>query len=136
MVHGRPVFVPLREENSFVYAMEDLEAAVTDRTKAILLNYPNNPTGAVLGYEDLMEFCDFCKRHDLIVISDEVYHDIIFDGLKFYSPTMIEGMKERVILCQSFSKSFSMTGWRLAYAAGLRILLTPWGELMRTRFHA
>lgn len=129
MVHGRPVFVPLREENSFVYAMEDLEAAVTDRTKAILLNYPNNPTGAVLGYEDLMEFCDFCKRHDLIVISDEVYHDIIFDGLKFYSPTMIEGMKERVILCQSFSKSFSMTGWRPAYAAGPADLIDAMGRI-------
>lgn len=129
MVHGNPVFVPLREENHFAYAAEDLEAAVTDRTKAVLLNYPNNPTGAVLGLEDLMKFCEFCERHDLLIISDEVYHDIIFDGLKFYSPAMVQGMKGRVILSQSFSKSFSMTGWRLAYAAGPPDIIDAMGRI-------
>ena len=129
MAHGKPVFVPLKEENNFAYSIEDLEAAVTEKTKVILLNYPNNPTGAVISYEDLTAFCDFCKRHDLIVISDEVYHKIIFDGLKFYSPAMIEGMKERVIISQSFSKTYAMTGWRLAYAAGPADLIEAIGRL-------
>lgn len=118
MAHGVPVYVPLKEENHFAYVIQDLEKAVTKKTKAILLNYPNNPTGAVISYEALTAFCDFCKRHGLVVISDEVYHDIIFDGLKFCSPAMIEGVKERVVISQSFSKSYAMTGWRLAYAAG------------------
>ena len=129
MAHGKPVFVPLKEENNFAYSIEDLEAAVTEKTKVILLNYPNNPTGAVISYEDLTAFCDFCKRHDLIVISDDVYHKIIFDGLKFYSPAMIEGMKERVIISQSFSKTYAMTGWRLAYAAGPADLIEAIGRL-------
>ena len=129
MAHGKPVFVPLKEENNFAYSIEDLEAAVTEKTKVILLNYPNNPTGAVISYEDLTAFCDFCKRHDLIVISDEVYHKIIFDGLKFYSPAMVEGMKERVIISQSFSKTYAMTGWRLAYAAGPADLIEAIGRL-------
>lgn len=129
MAHGKPVFVPLREENNFAYAVADLEAAVTDKTKAVLLNYPNNPTGAVISYENLLEFCEFCKKHNLIVISDEVYYNIIFDGLKFYSPAMIEGMKERVIISQSFSKTYAMTGWRLAYAAGPADLIEAIGRL-------
>ena len=129
MAHGKPVFVPLREENNFAYAVADLEAAVTDKTKAVLLNYPNNPTGAVISYENLLEFCEFCKKHNLIVISDEVYYNIIFDGLKFYSPAMIKGMKERVIISQSFSKTYAMTGWRLAYAAGPADLIEAIGRL-------
>lgn len=129
MAHGVPVYVPLKEENHFAYVIQDLEKAVTKKTKAILLNYPNNPTGAVISYEALTAFCDFCKRHGLVVISDEVYHDIIFDGLKFYSPAMIEGMKERVVISQSFSKSYAMTGWRLAYAAGPADIIDAMGKI-------
>ncbi len=129
MAHGKPVFVPLREENHFIYSVDDLKRAVSKRTKAILLNYPNNPTGAVMPYEKLVELCDFCRDHDLIIISDEVYHDIIYDGLKFYSPVMVEGMKDRVVLVQSFSKSYAMTGWRLAYTAGPADIIEAMGRI-------
>lgn len=118
MAHGKPVLVPVHEEDNFFYNLDELEGYITDKTKAILLNSPNNPTGAVISKEALTAFCDFCKKHDLIVISDEVYYNIIFDGLKFYSPAMIEGMKDRVVISQSFSKTYAMTGWRLAFAAG------------------
>ena len=118
MAHGKPVLVPVHEEDNFFYNLDELEDYITDKTKAILLNSPNNPTGAVISKEALTAFCDFCKKHDLIVISDEVYYNIIFDGLKFYSPAMIEGMKDRVVISQSFSKTYAMTGWRLAFAAG------------------
>ncbi len=118
MAHGKAVLVPVHEKDNFFYNLDELEGYITDKTKAILLNTPNNPTGAVMSKESLTAFCEFCTKHDLLVISDEVYYNIIFDGLKFYSPAMIEGMKDRVIISQSFSKTYAMTGWRLAYAAG------------------
>ncbi len=129
IAHGRPVLVPVHEKDNFFYNLEELEGFVTKRTKAILLNSPNNPTGAVMSKEALTKFCSFCKKHDLIVISDEVYHNIIFDGLKFYSPAMIRGMKERVVISQSFSKTYAMTGWRLGYAAGPADIIEAIGRL-------
>lgn len=129
MAHGKPVMVPVHEKDNFFYNLEELETYVTPRTKAILLNTPNNPTGAVMSEEELLRFCDFCKKHDLIVISDEVYYNIIFDGLKFRSPAMVEGMKERVVISQSFSKTYAMTGWRLAFAAGPADIIEAMGLL-------
>ena len=129
MAHGKPVMVPVHEKDNFFYNLEELETFVTPRTKAILLNTPNNPTGAVMSEEELIRFCEFCKKHDLIVISDEVYYNIIFDGLKFKSPAMVEGMKERVVISQSFSKPYAMTGWRLAFAAGPADIIEAMGLL-------
>ena len=129
MAHGKPVMVPVHEKNNFFYDLEELETYLTPKTKAILLNTPNNPTGAVMSQEELCGFCDFCKKHDLIVISDEVYYNIIFDGLKFCSPAMVEGMKERVLISQSFSKTYAMTGWRLAFAAGPADIMEAMGRL-------
>ncbi len=129
MAHGKPVLVPVHEKDNFFYNLEELETYVTPKTKAILLNTPNNPTGAVMSEEELIRFCDFCKRHDLIVISDEVYYNIIFDGLKFKSPAMVEGMKDRVVISQSFSKTYAMTGWRLAFAAGPADIIEAMGLL-------
>lgn len=129
MAHGKPVMVPVHEKDNFFYNLEELETYITPKTKAILLNTPNNPTGAVMSEEELVRFCDFCKAHDLIVISDEVYYNIIFDGLKFCSPAMVEGMKERVVISQSFSKTYAMTGWRLAFAAGPADIIEAMGLL-------
>ena len=129
IAHGKPVMVPVHEKDNFFYNLEELEAYITPRTKAILLNTPNNPTGAVMSEEELFRFCDFCKKHDLLVISDEVYYNIIFDGLKFCSPAMVEGMKERVVISQSFSKTYAMTGWRLAFAAGPADIIEAMGRL-------
>ena len=126
---GKSVRVPLREENNFTYRIEDLEAAVTDKTRAVLLNSPNNPTGAVIQYEDLLALCDFVTRHDLYLLSDEVYYNIIFDGMKFWSPAMIDGMKDRTIIVNSFSKTYAMTGWRLGYVAGPADLIEAIGKI-------
>lgn len=129
MANGKAILVPVHESDNFTYNIETLESVVTPKTKAILLNSPNNPTGSVISYDDLVKFCDFCKKHDLIVVSDEVYHKIIFDNLKFYSPSMIDGMKERTIIVQSFSKTFAMTGWRLGYVVGPADIIESMGRL-------
>lgn len=126
---GKAVRVPLYEQNNFTYAVEDLEKALTGRTKAVLLNSPSNPTGAVIRREDLVKICDFAARHELFIVSDEVYYNIIFDGEKFWSPAMLDGMKDRVILVQSFSKTYAMTGWRLGYVAGPRDVVEAVGKI-------
>ena len=126
---GVSVCVPVRESHNFTYEIADLEQAVTPRTKAILLNSPSNPTGAVIHYDDLSAICEFAKRHDLIVVSDEVYYNIIFDGEKFWSPSMLDGMKERTIIVQSFSKTYAMTGWRLGYLLGPSDLILGIGKI-------
>ncbi len=108
-------FVPVREESGFRLQVEDLEKILTSKTKAILINSPNNPTGAVLEEEDLVKIADFAIRNDLVVVSDEVYDEIIYDGRKYSSIASIPEMKERVIINNGFSKTYAMTGWRLGY---------------------
>lgn len=126
---GKSVRVPLCESNNFTYRVEDLEKARTDRTKAILLNSPGNPTGAVIRHDDLLRICGFAKEHNLFIVSDEVYYRIIFDGEKFWSPAMIDGMQDLVVIVQSFSKTYAMTGWRLGYVAGPRDVIEAVGKL-------
>lgn len=108
-------FVPVREESGFRLQVEDLEKTLTSKTKAILINSPNNPTGAVLEEEDLVKIADFAIRNDLVVVSDEVYDEIIYDGRKYSSIASIPEMKERVVINNGFSKTYAMTGWRLGY---------------------
>lgn len=118
MASGKAVLVPVYEKDGFMYNVDVLEQYVTDRTKVLLLNSPSNPTGGAVTREQLEQICDFAVRHDLFIVSDEVYEFILYDNLKFYSPAMIEGMKDRVVICDSFSKTYAMTGWRLGYAVG------------------
>src|SRR6056297_3984890 len=108
-------FVPVREESGFRLQVEDLEKTLTSKTKAVLINSPNNPTGAVLEEEDLVKIADFAIRNDLVVVSDEVYDEIIYDGRKYSSIASIPEMKERVVINNGFSKTYAMTGWRLGY---------------------
>lgn len=115
---GVPIPVPVYEENQFKLKAEDIEKRITDKTKVLIINSPNNPTGAVLNYEDLKSIALVALKHDLLVISDEVYHTFTYGGNKHYSIGSIEGMKERTILVNSFSKAFAMTGWRVGFAAG------------------
>ena len=115
---GRPVFVVCREENDFMPDPADVEAAITERTKVLIINSPSNPTGAVLDEATLGGIADIAKAHDLIVLSDEVYKSIIYDGLKYKSIAELPGMKERTVIVNSFSKGYAMTGWRVGYAAG------------------
>ena len=118
MASGKTIEVPVFEENGFMYNVQDLNKKISPKTKAILLNSPSNPTGGVISLNQLKELCEFVKKNDLLLISDEVYEKIIFDELPFYSPAMIDGMQDRVIICNSFSKTYAMTGWRLGYIVG------------------
>jgi len=114
---GVPVAVDLRAENDFRISVADLEDAVTPRTKVLLLSYPSNPTGAVMSREELLAVAEFAERHDLWVISDEIYDRLTYIGEPTCFAT-IPGMRERTITLNGFSKAFAMTGWRLGYACG------------------
>jgi len=114
---GKPVFVSLREENDFRPNMKRLEALINAKTKMIWINSPNNPTGAILLEEDIREIARMAKKHDLLVLSDEVYEKFVYDGYKHYSIGALPGMKERTITVNAFSKTYAMTGWRLGYVA-------------------
>lgn len=115
---GVPVAVPVYQENGFSLQAEEIEKHITPRTKILMINSPNNPTGAVMSQKDLEAVAEVAMRHDLLVISDEVYCELLYDGEHHRSIASIPGMKERTVIVNSFSKSFSMTGWRVGFAAG------------------
>lgn len=117
---GRPVSVPLDFSDNYAITKEKLEAHVGERTKAIVLNFPNNPTGRVLTREEADVVADFTLKHDILIISDEIYEKIIYDGRKHISPGANEAIKDRVITINGFSKAFAMCGWRLGYVAANR----------------
>ena len=123
MADGTPVILPLKEENQFRITPEDLEAVITPKTKAILMNFPNNPTGAVMGREELEAVCEVLKRHDIIVVSDELYGELTYTGKPHVSVIEIDGMRDRTILIGGFSKAFAMTGWRLGYALAPAVIM-------------
>ena len=111
-----PVAVPAKIENNFSITPADLEAHVTNKTKALLIGYPNNPTGAILTKEQLIDIANFAQEHDLIVISDEIYGDLTYGGERHVCFAGLPGMKDRTILLNGFSKAYAMTGWRIGYA--------------------
>lgn len=117
MSDGVPVHVECREEDNFVLKPEYLEKAITDKTKAIILTYPNNPTGAIMTKEQLEKIAEVIIRHDLLVITDEIYAELTY-GKKHASIAALPGMKERTVYVGGFSKAFAMTGWRLGFACG------------------
>ncbi len=113
---GTPVSIPTTVEQEFRVQAADIEQRVTERTKALVLGYPNNPTGAVMGRADLEQVAEVARRHDLIVISDEIYSRLVY-GVEHTCVASLPGMKERTILLNGFSKAYAMTGWRVGYAA-------------------
>lgn len=115
---GVPVAVPVYQENGLSLQAEEIEKHITPRTKILMINSPNNPTGAVMSQKELEAVAEVAMRHDLLVISDEVYCELLYDGEQHRSIAAIPGMKERTVVVNSFSKSFSMTGWRVGFAAG------------------
>ncbi|MBQ2841349.1 MAG: pyridoxal phosphate-dependent aminotransferase [Oscillospiraceae bacterium] len=115
---GVAVAVPVDAASNYMYDVARLEGYITEKTKTIILNSPSNPTGRVMDRATMKKLCELCIKHDLILISDEVYEHIIYDDTEFVSPVMFDGMRERTILCNSFSKSYAMTGWRIGYAVG------------------
>jgi len=114
---GVPVEIPTRADEGFQLQADQLEAAITPRTKAILIGYPNNPTGAVASAEMLQKIAEIAEKHDLVVISDEIYDRLVY-GVKHISFASFPGMKQRTITLGGFSKDYAMTGWRVGYAAG------------------
>lgn len=114
---GVPVRLPLEEKDQFKLTKEKLLSAITDKTKILVLPFPNNPTGAILNREELQIIADIVKEHDLFVMSDEIYSELNYEG-GHVSIASIPGMRERTIVINGFSKSYAMTGWRLGYAAG------------------
>ena len=114
---GVPVSIETKEENGFILTADELRAKITDKTKLLILPYPNNPTGAVMHREELEEIAQVLKDTDIVVVSDEIYSELTYDG-NHCSIAEIEGMRERTVVINGFSKSFAMTGWRLGFLAG------------------
>ncbi|MBR5666458.1 MAG: aminotransferase class I/II-fold pyridoxal phosphate-dependent enzyme [Lachnospiraceae bacterium] len=117
LTQGIPVTICLKEEDEFRLTAKDLRAAITDKTKILVLPFPNNPTGAVMTADDLKEIAEICVEKDLIVLSDEIYSELTY-GMKHVSIASFPGMRERTIVINGFSKGHAMTGWRLGYACG------------------
>ncbi len=114
---GKPVIINLKNENQFRLTKEELEAAITPKTKILIMCYPNNPTGAIMTKKDLEAISEVIIKHDIAVISDEIYSELTYDT-NHVSIASLPGMKERTIVVNGFSKAYSMTGWRLGYATG------------------
>lgn len=115
---AKPVTIDLKAENEFRLTPEELEAAITPRTKLVLIPYPNNPTGAIMERKDLEKIAKVIIDHDLYVLSDEIYAELYYSKNPYVSIAALPGMYERTIVINGFSKAFAMTGWRLGYACG------------------
>ena len=122
LANGTPVIIELKAENEFRLTAEELEAAITPKTKLLVLPFPNNPTGAIMERKDLEAIAEVILKHDLYVLSDEIYSELTYTD-NHVSICNLPGMKERTILINGFSKSHSMTGWRLGYACGPEVII-------------
>jgi aminotransferase len=116
LCHAKPVAVQTSAEHEFRVLADEIESAVTPRSKALLLSFPTNPTGGVLRATDLDPIAEVCRRHDLIVLSDEIYSELVYDATEHVSIASLPGMKERTVLLNGCSKSYAMTGFRVGYA--------------------
>lgn len=122
LADGVPVTIPLQEEHQFRLQPEQLKAAITPKTKIVVLSYPNNPTGAIMEREDLEAIAKVILEHDLFVISDEIYSELSYQG-NHVSIASLPGMRERTVLINGFSKGFAMTGWRLGFASAPSVIM-------------
>ena len=123
LADGVPVSIPLKVENEFKLTAEELEAAITPKTKILVLPFPNNPTGATMSREELEPIAEVVKKHDLYVLSDEIYSELTYNA-KHVSIAEFPGMKERTLVINGFSKGFAMTGWRLGYVCGPAMIIS------------
>ncbi|MGN1191818.1 MAG: aminotransferase class I/II-fold pyridoxal phosphate-dependent enzyme [Dorea sp.] len=121
LADGVPVVIPLQEKNEFKLTAEELENAITPKTKILVLPYPNNPTGAIMTKEDLEPIAEVIRKHDLFVLSDEIYSELTYK-YDHVSIASLPGMKERTLVINGFSKGFAMTGWRLGYICGPAVI--------------
>lgn len=118
LAYGKPVIIELQEKNQFRLTKEELLEKITDKTKILVMPFPNNPTGAIMERKDLEEIAKICVEKDIFVISDEIYSALTYNDEPHVSIATMPGMKERTILINGFSKAYAMTGWRLGYTAG------------------
>ncbi len=123
LAHGVPVAVQTRAEDSFALRAEAVAACITPRTKALMLNFPTNPTGATMPVAELQAIAALCQRHDIVVLTDEIYSELTYDNAEHRSIASLPGMKERTIFLHGFSKAFAMTGFRIGYACGPAALI-------------
>ncbi|MBP5411341.1 MAG: aminotransferase class I/II-fold pyridoxal phosphate-dependent enzyme [Lachnospiraceae bacterium] len=123
LTQGVPVTIPLQEKNEFRLTAQELRDAITEKTKLLVLPFPNNPTGAIMTREDLEAIAEVCIEKDIVVLSDEIYSELTY-GTKHVSVASLPGMRERTILINGFSKGHAMTGWRLGYACGPKEIIT------------
>jgi aspartate aminotransferase len=129
-VGGTPVPIPIRQANDFRLDVDELASLVTPRTKMIVINSPANPTGGVLTRGDIERIAEIAQRHDLVVMSDEIYARILYDGAEHVSIASLDGMAERTITLDGFSKTYAMTGWRMGYAVVPDWLVKPYSQLI------
>lgn len=123
MVGGTPVIVEAGEEQNFKITAQQLEAAITEKTKCLMLNNPSNPTGMIYSADELRAIADVCVKHDLYILADEIYYQLIYDGIEFTSIASLgDEVKERTLLVNGVSKSYAMTGWRVGYCAANKTL--------------
>lgn len=122
LADGVPVVIPLQQKNEFKLTAEELEAAITPKTKILVLPYPNNPTGAIMTKEDLEPIAEIVKKYDLYVLSDEIYSELTYKS-DHVSIASLPGMKDRTLVINGFSKGFAMTGWRLGYICGQKKIM-------------
>lgn len=125
-----PVPVRVKEANGFMYDVEDLRAAITPKTKMILINSPSNPTGGVASAENLRQIADLVKEKDLYVLTDEIYHELLWSDEPYTSIASFPGMKERTLIVDGFSKKYAMTGFRLGYGAGPEEVIATMTKLL------
>lgn len=125
-----PVPVRVKEANGFMYDVEDLRAAITPKTKMILINSPSNPTGGVASAENLRQIADLVKEKDLYVLTDEIYHELLWSDEPYTSIASFSGMKERTLIVDGFSKKYAMTGFRLGYGAGPEEVIATMTKLL------
>jgi aminotransferase len=116
LCHGVPVAVPTRREDNFRVTAEAIAARITPRTRVLMLNFPTNPTGGTQTREELEKIAALCVKHDLVVLSDEIYSELTYDGAEHISIATMPGMQERTVFLHGFSKAFAMTGFRIGYA--------------------
>lgn len=129
MAGGTPVIIKTKNEDNFRLKAKDLEASITPKSKLLVLPFPNNPTGAIMERKDLEEIAEVVLRHDLLVLSDEIYSELTYGGKSHVSIASLDNMYERTIVINGFSKSYAMTGWRLGYALGPAPLIAQMTKL-------
>jgi len=121
---ARCVTVPVSETDRFLLTADRLEEYITEKTRVLILNSPNNPTGQVYGKEDLLKIAELAVEHNLIVVSDDIYHHMVYDDIEYFPIARAPGMKERTLIIGSFSKSYAMDGWRVGYLVAPRSVIS------------